>query len=98
MKGSKSAGDPNPRLGSSKSASVFGWGIQIRGDPNPRLHMQQRNKNAYKIVDFGSSKHSKQPDYAIFLRIEQYAKTEKSQIMRKIMRAYLGNGYLQSAV
>ena len=48
--GSKSAGDPNPRgiqirggsksaLRVSKSASVFGLGIQIHGDPNPRLHM-----------------------------------------------------------
>ena len=50
MEGSKSAGDPNPRLGSSKSASVFGWGIQIRGDPNPRLHMHVHFFSLYMNV------------------------------------------------
>ena len=39
--------DPNPRRGSSKSASVFGWGIQIRGDPNPRFHLH----DAHRLVD-----------------------------------------------
>ena len=51
MEGSKSAGDPNPRLGSSKSASVFGWGIQIRGDPNPRLHMHRtRGESMHRVT------------------------------------------------
>ena len=35
-----------------------------------------RQVNAYKIVDFGSSKHPKQPDYAVFLRIEQFCESQ----------------------
>ena len=63
--GSTSAGEPHTFYTSLSYILGYcaylnsGWrhkGSKHARDPNPRLHMQQRNKNPYKIVDFGSSK------------------------------------------
>ena len=86
MEGSKSAGDPNPRLGSSKSASVFGWGIQIRGDPNPRLHLQQKAEAWVQEVSRLTEIAATQPQaaYSVFVHGLKHKWTFLSRVMSDV--------------